>query len=439
MLTPKNRLIFWTAVTIPVTAGAIASPAGAALAGVCGLALVLIAVFDAVSVRQRLGTIDVSLPPITRTSAHATARIAIEITNETEDSAELALGLPLPDSVQSDPDVLDTILPAGSRQSHVHWTCIPGERGCFPLKACYCELRSPLGFWGARKAVACDAELRVYPSLLGERRQFASMFLNRGALGIHTQRMIGQGRDFEKLRAYLPGDDYGDIHWKASAKRARLVTKLFQVERTQEIYVAIDTSRLSGREIQGERALERSIIASLVLGLVTQKQGDLFGLLTFSSGVSRFIRARSGRQHYDVCRDALYTLTADLSTPDFSELATFVRLNIRRRSLIAVLTHLDDPLLAEQFVRSMELICPQHVIVVLMIRQSGIEPVFSRANVETVDDLYERLSGHLRWHDLRELERSLQRHGMRFLLTDNERLSATLVEEYMATKARQAL
>ncbi len=439
MLAPKNRLIFWTAVMIPITAAGVVSAAGAALAAGAGLWLVLIAIVDALRVHQRLRTIDVVLPEVIRTSTHSPARMRVDIVNATEQAAEVTLGLPLPDSIEPDPELLRTALPAGTRHSHVYWTCTPQERGRFAVAQCHCEVLSPLGFWGARKAVAVDTQFRVYPSLLGERRQFASMFLNRGGLGIHTQRMIGQGRDFEKLRAYQPGDDYGDIHWKASAKRARLVTKLFQVERTQEIYVAVDASRLSGRDIDGEHALERSIIAALVLGLVTQKQGDLFGLLTFSSGVSRFIRARSGRQHYDICRDTLYTLKPDLSTPDFNELATFIRLNIRRRSLIAIVTHLDDPLLAEQFLKSMKLVCPQHMIIVLMVRQKGIEPVFSHPNVEAVDDLYERLSGHLRWHDLRELERSLHHQGMRLILTENERLSANLVVEYLAVIAKQAL
>ena len=41
----------------------------------------------------------------------------------------------------------------------------------------------------------------------------------------------------------------GDIHWRVTAKRGRLVTKEYQLERTQEIYVVIDASRLSSQMI----------------------------------------------------------------------------------------------------------------------------------------------------------------------------------------------
>ena len=72
----------------------------------------------------------------------------------------------------------------------------------------------------------------------------------RGFMGVYvdvtqTTASIGKGREFEKLREYIPGDSYDEIHWKATAKRGRPVTKVFQIERTQEVYVVIDASRLS--------------------------------------------------------------------------------------------------------------------------------------------------------------------------------------------------
>src|SRR5204863_1117351 len=94
------------------------------------------------------------------------------------------------------------------------------------------------------------SEIRVYPNLLNERKNLAALFLHRGSFGMHAQRQIGKGRDFEKLREYIPGDSYDEVHWKATAKRGRPVTKIFQIERTQEVYVIIDASRLSARPTQ---------------------------------------------------------------------------------------------------------------------------------------------------------------------------------------------
>ena len=52
-------------------------------------------------------------------------------------------------------------------------------------------------------------------------------------------RQVGRGREFEKLREYVPGDGSDEIHWKATARRGHPITKVFQLERTQEVYVIL--------------------------------------------------------------------------------------------------------------------------------------------------------------------------------------------------------
>jgi hypothetical protein len=90
-------------------------------------------------------------------------------------------------------------------------------------------------------------------------------------------------------------------------------------------------------------------------------------------------------------------------------------------------------------VRNLDLIRRQHLVVVNMLQPPGVAPVFSDPNITTVDDLYKRLGGHLQWQNLRELEKVLQRRGVRFSLLKNERLSADLVSQYLNVKRRQVL
>jgi uncharacterized protein (DUF58 family) len=176
-----------------------------------------------------------------------------------------------------------------------------------------------------------------------------------------------------------------------------------------------------------------------MLGLAAEKQGDLFGLLTFTDQVQNFVRAKNGKAHYSTCRDALYTLQPQIVSPDFDELCTFIRLRLRRRTMLFFLTSLDDPALAESFVRNMDLIRRQHLVLVNMIQPPGVAPVFTHPNVASVDQLYEHLGGHLQWTRLRELEKVLKRRGVQFSLLDNERLSAELVSQYLNVKRRQLL
>jgi uncharacterized protein (DUF58 family) len=409
---------------------------------ICGL--VFVAIADAFGAWKNLAGISIELPVIARMSKNREAKLEIRIRNQQQQKKLLRLGLALPREIKSEHEEMDAMLPAQSEWSRLTWPCTPLKRGNFWLDSAFVETGSPLGLWAARKRAPVNSELRVYPNLLGERKNLAALFLNRAAFGLHPQRQLGKGRDFEKLREYVPGDGYDEIHWKATARRGRPITKVFQIERTQEVYVVIDASRLSARTSEqiaapGNSTLERFVTAALVLGLAAERQGDFFGLVTFTDKVEKFVRAKNGQAHYSACRDALYTLEPKIVTPDFDGLCTFLRLRLRRRSLLIFLTALDDPALAESFVRNIELIRRQHLVLVNMLQPPGVAPLFSNPDVGDVDDMYQQLGGHLQWQKLRELQKVLQRHGVQFSLLGNERLSAELVSQYLAVKQRQLL
>ncbi|MEK7795021.1 MAG: DUF58 domain-containing protein, partial [Candidatus Hydrogenedentota bacterium] len=233
-----------------------------------------------------------------------------------------------------------TRLSSDTAQSIVPWPCTAAKRGSFEIENVYIDRTSPWGLWSRYDVLPARAEVRVYPNLAKERRHAPALFLNRGPFGVHAQRQVGKGREFEKLREYAPGDDYEDIHWKATARRGKPITKEFQIERTQEVYVVIDSSRLSGREItdaDGESIttqLERFVSASLVLALAAERQGDLFGVVAFDSRVLKFVRAKSGAAHFNTCREALYQLQPVDVNPDLDELSTFLHLRLRKRALL---------------------------------------------------------------------------------------------------------
>ncbi len=280
----------------------------------------------------------------------------------------------------------------------------------------------------------------------------AALFLPWGNFGARPQRKVGQGRDFEKLRDYVHGDSYDSIHWKVTAKRGKPVTKVFQIERTQEVYVVVDASRLSARNSYmsherrnggivdpPETILDRFIMSTLIMGIAAERQGDLFGIATFSDRVERFIRAGSNKAHYNACREALFTLEPRIVSPDFGEMCAFISTRLKKRSLIMLLTNLDDPALSESLARHIGMLRKKHLVLVGMINPSEARPVFSDPDVEQLDDLYKRLGGHIIWQELLEVDKVLQKKGVKFSLLDNEKLSAQLVSQYISVKERQLI
>jgi uncharacterized protein (DUF58 family) len=459
MLAPRNRLLFWVAlVVLPFALLAAAEPAAGRFSLLAIGVLAALVLADAFGARRNLAGLSIELPAIVRLSKDREGKLELRIRNPTQKPTMLRLALPLPREIESPQEDARIALPQESEWSRLSWRCVPRRRGAFQLESAHLETSSPFGFWDARKSVPTKSELRVYPNLLTERKGLAALFLHRGTFGLHAQRQVGKGRDFEKLREYVPGDSFDEIHWKATARRGRPITKVFQIERTQEVYVVIDASRLSARltvasfqplDVSGVKpatcnsqtstALERCLTAALVLGLAAEQQGDLFGLLTFSNQVEKFVRASNGKAHYSACRDALYTLQPQVVAPDFDEVCTFIRLRLRRRALLVFLTALDDAALAQSFVRNMDLIRRQHLVLVNMLQPPGVAPLFTNPDLASVDGLYQELGGHLLWQNLRELEKVLHRRGVQFSVLKNERLSAQLVSQYLGVKRRQLL
>jgi len=444
---PANRLVRFAVLVCPA---ALFAPLNSGLLALCLSlygALAGVAIWDWARSRKMWHGLAVEVAPVTRLSLGNPGSIEVFIRREGPEPRRLSIGLPLDEALEAGREAVEVELAGKTTLWTVRWDVTPRRRGVYRIEAAFAQVRSRWGLWILRRRFATQSDVRVYPNLRRDRRQLANVFLNRGLAGTHLQRMIGQGRDYEQLREYLPGDSMFDIHWKATAKRGEPVTKTYQVERTREIYLIVDHSRLSGRIVaEGEdggppeNALERFVTATSILNLVSARQGDLFGLVTYAHQISRFIRASSGRAHQQCVQDALFNLHPERTTPDIDELFTFLRLRLRRRALLIFLTDLSDPVAAEAFTNRLRMITGKHVTMVNMIVSREAGPLF-RADpaVASIDDLYGALSGHLRWQDLSDLGRRLRRHGVSLGLLDQANLAVEVVNQYLRIKQRQLI
>ena len=452
---PSPRLILTSAlVFVPAAIIVAAAPNHGIWGMLLSIVFVAIACMDAIASRHLLDGIQLSLPAVLRVSLGREVNAPVQVDRSAGSPERLQIGLALPRIGIKGEIVRDVKLEGQDGSHFFSWPLHGLRQGQWQLKCCYLETASRFGLWGMRQQRDLDTEIRIYPSLLRERRQLSGLFLNRG-IGIHVQRQVGKGKEFEQLRDYLPGDSMEDIHWKASARRNSPITKVYQIERTQQVYVVLDASRLSGRrllnqpdersesnekfELDSSSILERFTVATLLLALAAERQGDHFGLISFDNRIRSFIPAKSGKAHFGTCRDAIYNLKTSLVSPDFNEVFTFIGSRLRRRALLVFLTSLDDPLLAESFSDSIEIISRRHIVLVNMLKTEGIDPLFSNASVNTLDDVYARLSGHLIWRRIREVEKVLHHRGIRFALMENANLCPELIGRYLDIKRRQVL
>jgi uncharacterized protein (DUF58 family) len=370
-------------------------------------------------------------PPFVRLTKDLPAAAPVTIENHGASACALRLGVNLPPGIETESPTLDFSAPPGA--STVDWPCTGRARGDHPLREMYVEAGSPLGLWLAREPRTLEFSFRVYPNLRD--RATAALFLRTANIGMRVRRQVGKGREFENLRHYLPGDSFEDIHWKATAKRSFPAVKLYRVEHAQEVYAILDSSRLSAR---GE-ILESFVGAALHLALVAEKQGDRFGLVTFSDRTHKFVRARSGMDHFRLCRETIYNLRAQRVSPDFRDVFTSLQVNLRRRSLLVFFTSLDDALLAETFEHDIGLLARRHVVLVNVSRTAALRPLYDGEPAKDLDGLYSRLAGQMLSNRMRTLEIALQNHSVKLTVTDPERIKMQVASSYLDVKRRQIL
>jgi uncharacterized protein (DUF58 family) len=455
MIVPRIRLILLAAAILPSagllsawrhdwTAYAVASVAF----------LVIIATLDSMTRRGQLNALTVTIPEVLRLTVDNVSQIQVVVHKPETMNVRLRIGLALPHQIASEQEDLRVLLEKGPQSAVLNWSCRAMQRGRYGVERCHLEVASTLGLWALRRRVPVKGEVRAYPNLISGQQQLLGLFRRR-QWGLRTQRRVGKGREFEQLREYLPGDSFEDIDWKATARRHHPVTRVYQVEQAQEIYVILDASRLSTRSasfVTDRRRLARSgpalaaptiferyTTAALVMSMVANQLSDRYGLLVFGDKPECFIKAGRGTAHYNACRDALYNREPQAVSPDFDELFTYVGTHLRKRALLVFLTSLDDPVLAESFTHAMRTASRKHILMVNMFRPPGAHPLFSLPDIKEIQGVYQHLVGHMLWASINETHRHLKQHGAALHLLDENQLCSQLVSQYMDIKQRQVI
>jgi uncharacterized protein (DUF58 family) len=423
MISPRYLLIALAALLVlPACALASFEPRWA---GICILfvsVLMMISVVDAALGRRSLARTNVSAPVFLKWFKGRPAQFVLNVPGPLEASLDLPQGL----------EAVTPVVTLKESDALAEFRCVPVERGRYDITLCHLRARSPMGLWQVRAAKKIKTEIRVFPDL--EREPGAKLMMKRLG-GQRTYRTVGRGREFERLREYSPGDSYDEIAWKASARRGRPIVRVFQAERTQDVFAVIDSSRLGARA----GAVEQFVSAALMLALAAENNGDNFGLISFSDRVDHFVAPARGKLHFARCRDAIFDLKPSKVSPDFAELFAFLQLRVRRRSLLMFLTDLADPMLAESFLRDVPLLSRRHVVLVNRLGDDEVRPLFSGKVPANQDEIGARLAGHLQWATLRDLERSLGRLGVGTSLLTPGSVGLDLVRQYNDVKRRQAL
>ena len=422
-------------------------PDGTRDLGMIAAGIIFICALDLLASRRRLETFTIAVPEEVRATLNETKLVAVAVFRRASVDnrpRRIRLGVVFPFEVEPVCDEVVVASPDQQQGIETELSLLGRQRGKFPLTQVLLGCASLLRLWDLRRTVAVNCQILVEPALPEINKQTAKLLASHRHGGQRIVARNGRGREFEQLREYVPSDDFGDIDWKATARKRRPIVREYRVERTQDIYACIDFSRLSAKIITRKDETQATILdeyvrSTLLLHRTVNETGDRFGFATFSNRVCCFVKAANPTSFNPVFRRTLYPLRPAPVAPAYDEICSALRSRAKRRALIVFFTSLAEPQLAEQFVEASRLLARQHIVVIACPADSHVKPLFADEDVTTVEDVYGKLAGHLLWKKLAALRANLSVAGIRMHSVAPGRLGLIAATEYLDIKERQLL
>jgi uncharacterized protein (DUF58 family) len=369
----------------------------------------------------------------------------------------------------------------------------PQERGDTQAGWLYLRYRSGLGLVERWARAPLIQAVRVYPALrTGEEQQ---IFLARSRqidLQLRRSRLRGLGRDFESLRDYREGDDLRDICWTATARRGGLITRQYQTERSQAVWIVLDCGRLmrsrvaippsistnlplkntpstlndaslsegmkgtsfspyikpvqrswalapEGTAIQQpplpHSKLDYACTTAIALAQLALFSGDRVGLLAYGHGTQQRLLPGRGAAHLRQLIEALAQVRAESGEADHLRATAQLNRLQPRRSLILWITDLAETAMRPEVVDGAMQLLRRHVLLFVAMAQPEVASIAHR-RPKNVDQMFRAAAAQELATRREALLARLQEHGALTLDLNPELLTSTVLNQYLAVKER---
>ena len=402
------------------------------------LALISAAIFDAWNGR---------LPAPVRIERHFGGRFAVGA--ETEVRIEIANHTARDISLIVKDEYPPQMKLSGAREARVEveaqtsaalvYELTPPKRGRFEFGSIAVRFLSRWRLvWGQTRVDASIA-VKVYPNMRRAREVELRALGTRSFVAARRKsQWRGEGREFESLRDYVRGDEMRHISWTATARRGRLVTRQYQMERDQTILIMLDAGRLMTARIESETKLDSAVHAALALMSAAARAGDNAGLLVFGRRVKAFLPPKRGAEHLDAALEALHAIEPEMIEPSYARAFEFAAANSRRRSLVVVLTDLVDEEGSRELLTSLKLLRPRHLPLVVTIADRDLKAVV-REMPENERELFTQSVAEEIMYQREAALRLVESQGGLALDVTAAALAPKLLETYLRVKERGLL
>lgn len=315
----------------------------------------------------------------------------------------------------------------------------PVRRGQARDGTLHLRIASPWGLAWRGLSLQLPWRVTVFPSLVDAGiRALPTQAQRRRESGLRNVRRLGEGRAFESLREWVPGDDTRVIDWKATAKRGKPMARQYEDERRQQVLIVVDAGRMLTAESEGRARLESVIDAALQLAYAAVEHDDNVGLLVFADTVQQFVAPARGRRALRQVLDALATVEGTLVEPDYPAAFAFLAARNRKRALTVVFTDVIDRTASDALVAQVGSLRPRHLPLAVTLRNPELERLAS-ARPATTFEAYTRAAAEELLQAREEALADMRSRGVLILDVAPGGAAKAVVDQYHLLKRRAAI
>jgi uncharacterized protein (DUF58 family) len=315
----------------------------------------------------------------------------------------------------------------------------PPRRGSYRFGATAVRFLSKLGLVWCQTELGEAQTVKVYPNMRRAREMELKALGARSYLAIQRKQLRrGEGREFESMRDYVPGDELRHVSWTATARRNKLTARQYQIERDQTIVIALDAGRLMTGRIGDETKFDTAIHAALALMSAAARGGDNCGLVVFGRKVKKYLPPKKGVEHLDAVLETLHDLEPELIEPSYARAFQFVASNSKKRSFVVILTDLVDKDSSRELINSLKLLRPRHLPLVVTIGDRDLNKTVGEIPRELKDVFTQSVAEEI-IHQRESALRLVETIGGLALDVTTETLVPKLLETYLRVKERGLL
>jgi uncharacterized protein (DUF58 family) len=219
------------------------------------------------------------------------------------------------------------------------------------------RVAGPFGLAWWPRSLRAECVVQVRPDLFRSAAEVNGVAEDGAKIGLN----VGGGTEIMRLRDYRAGDPPRVIDWKATARSNRLISRDFAVHDGLQVIIAIDAGRSSGLRAGNLDRFGHYVNVAARLSQYAAERDDMVGIVLYADRPLAALAPARGAAAVTRIRQMLAASRVENreSNPLFA--AMRVRSLVRHRSLVVVLTDVDDASAGSQLAQAARFLLPKHL------------------------------------------------------------------------------